>query len=70
MANKAAVAKNKKQKIKLKSGSKKFKVNKLRNRCSQCGRPRGFVGKFKLCRICFREKALNGELPGVRKLTW
>lgn len=47
----------------------KFKV-RLRNRCKQCGRPRGFLGKFALCRICFRKLALAGEIPGVTKASW
>ena len=41
-----------------------------RNRCNRCGRPRGFIRKFGLCRICFRQKALQGEIPGVRKASW
>ncbi len=41
-----------------------------RNRCFRCGRPRGYLGKFKLCRICFRNLALLGEIPGVRKASW
>ena len=41
-----------------------------RNRCFRCGRPRGFIRKFKLCRICFRQLALLGELPGVTKSSW
>ncbi len=41
-----------------------------RNRCTQCGRPRGFLGKFALCRICFRKLALAGEIPGVTKSSW
>uniref|UniRef100_A0A7V3VTL5 Small ribosomal subunit protein uS14 n=1 Tax=candidate division WOR-3 bacterium TaxID=2052148 RepID=A0A7V3VTL5_UNCW3 len=40
------------------------------NRCQRCGRARGYYRKFGLCRICFRELALQGELPGVRKATW
>jgi small subunit ribosomal protein S14 len=47
----------------------KFKV-RLRNRCKRCGRPRGFIGKFALCRICFRKLALEGEIPGVTKASW
>ena len=39
-------------------------------RCQLCGRPRGYLRKFKLCRICFRELALKGEIPGVRKSSW
>jgi small subunit ribosomal protein S14 len=41
-----------------------------RNRCARCGRPRGFLRKFKLCRICFRKLALAGEIPGVTKASW
>ena len=40
------------------------------NRCQRCGRARAFLRKFGLCRICFRELALRGELPGVRKASW
>ncbi len=40
------------------------------NRCPICGRPRAFLRKFGLCRICFRNMALRGELPGVRKSSW
>jgi small subunit ribosomal protein S14 len=41
-----------------------------RHRCTRCGRPRGFLRKFGLCRICFRELSLKGEIPGVRKASW
>jgi len=47
----------------------KFKV-RWRNRCRLCGRPRGFLRKFQLCRICFRSLALRGEIPGVVKASW
>lgn len=40
------------------------------NRCFRCGRTRGYMRKFQLCRICFREKANRGELPGIRKSSW
>lgn len=40
------------------------------NRCRRCGRPRGFFRKFQLCRICLRELAHRGELPGVTKSSW
>lgn len=40
------------------------------NRCNRCGRARGYIRKFGLCRICFREMALRGEIPGVRKASW
>jgi small subunit ribosomal protein S14 len=39
-------------------------------RCRRCGRPRGYLRKFHLCRICFRELALQGQIPGVVKSSW
>ncbi|MBI3363220.1 MAG: type Z 30S ribosomal protein S14 [Chloroflexi bacterium] len=49
--------------------NRKFKI-RVRNRCRLCGRPRGFIRRFQLCRICFREQALQGKLPGVAKSSW
>jgi small subunit ribosomal protein S14 len=43
---------------------------RVRSRCQQCGRPRGFIRRFQLCRICFRELALAGKVPGVVKSSW
>lgn len=43
---------------------------RVRNRCSLCGRPRGYMRRFRLCRICFRQEALEGRLPGVVKSSW
>jgi small subunit ribosomal protein S14 len=43
---------------------------RVHNRCNVCGRPRSFYKDFKLCRICLRELALKGELPGVTKASW
>ncbi|HKK32967.1 MAG TPA: type Z 30S ribosomal protein S14 [Desulfomicrobiaceae bacterium] len=40
------------------------------NRCPICGRPRGFMRRYGICRICFRNLAHAGELPGVRKSSW
>lgn len=40
------------------------------NRCRRCGRPRAYMRRFGLCRICFREMALAGDLPGVTKASW
>ena len=54
------------QKLQQKS---KFKA-RVYNRCNLCGRPRGYMRRFALCRICFRERALLGELPGVTKSSW
>ena len=47
----------------------KYKV-RLRNRCQLCGRPRGFMRKFSLCRLCFRKLALDGDVTGVTKSSW
>lgn len=43
---------------------------RVRNRCQLCGRPRGYMRRFRLCRICFRREALEGRLPGVIKASW
>lgn len=61
MAKKALIEKSKRK--------PRYSVRK-HNRCSRCGRPRGFMGDFGLCRICFRELALKGEIPGVVKASW
>ena len=48
---------------------RKYKVRE-RSRCPLCGRPRSFFRKFKLCRLCFRQLALRGDIPGVVKSSW
>ena len=47
----------------------KFKVRKY-TRCLRCGRPRAVYKKFMLCRMCFRQLALDGKIPGVIKASW
>jgi len=47
----------------------KFKVRAY-SRCRRCGRPRGYIRKFGMCRICFRQLALNGDIPGIVKASW
>lgn len=47
----------------------KYRVQQ-HNRCHLCGRPRAYMRLFGMCRICFRERALFGLLPGVRKSSW
>ena len=54
----------------VKSQRKPKHPTQARHRCMVCGRPRGYMRKFGLCRICFRERALRGELPGVTKSSW
>ncbi len=61
MAKKSQIAKVKRE--------PKFKVRKY-NRCGRCGRRRAFINKFRLCRICFRELASNGQIPGVTRASW
>ncbi len=43
---------------------------KIYNRCNLCGRKNGYMRKFDMCRICFRELAREGRLPGVKKSSW
>lgn len=47
----------------------KFSTRKI-NRCWRCGRKRAFIRDFELCRICFRELAMRGEIPGITKASW
>ena len=61
MARKAMIEKQKR--------TPKFKVRGY-NRCQRCGRPRGSLRDFGMCRICVRQLASVGELPGVRKASW
>ncbi len=61
MATKAQIAKSKRK--------PKF-TTRLVRRCWNCGRKRGFMRDFGLCRICFREFANQGKLPGIRKSSW
>jgi len=49
--------------------SPKYKI-RLRNRCKLCGRSRGFMRKFRMCRLCFRRFALEGDVTGVTKSSW
>jgi small subunit ribosomal protein S14 len=61
MAKKSMIAKAKKP--------KKYKVREY-TRCERCGRPRAVMKEFKLCRICFRELAYKGQIPGIKKSSW
>jgi len=55
--------------LKDEKGHQKFAVRR-RNRCRKCGRPRAVYRKFGLCRICLRELAHNGYIPGMTKSSW
>ncbi|MBU0730022.1 MAG: type Z 30S ribosomal protein S14 [Proteobacteria bacterium] len=61
MAKKSLIAKSERK--------PKFNVRAY-NRCPLCGRPRAFIRKFGICRICFRNMALRGEVTGVTKSSW
>ncbi|EKD33090.1 MAG: hypothetical protein ACD_76C00094G0021 [uncultured bacterium] len=61
MASKSQIAKSKRK--------PKFSSRIVR-RCWRCGRGRGYMGDFKMCRICFRELANRGEIPGIKKSSW
>ncbi len=61
MAREALIVKSKKK--------PKFSTRKVR-RCFRCGRKRGYMRNFDLCRICFRELANKGEIPGIKKSSW
>jgi len=51
-------------------GKKPHQPTKVYNRCTLCGRVGGYMRKFKLCRICFRELASQGKIMGVKKSSW
>ena len=53
-----------------KSSKKPKYSSRIVRRCRVCGRKRGYLRKFALCRICFRELASRGEIPGVTKSSW
>ena len=59
-----------KKSLVLKSLKKAKFSTRQHNRCNLCGRPRGFLRRFGVCRICFRELAWKGEIPGVKKASW
>jgi small subunit ribosomal protein S14 len=59
----------KKSKIEKWKRKPKYKVQ-FNNRCNVCGRPRAYYRMFGLCRLCFRKRALTGQLPGVKKSSW
>jgi small subunit ribosomal protein S14 len=61
LAKKSLIAKQKRE--------PKYSVRAY-NRCKRCGRPRGYFRKFGLCRICLRELAYEGKIPGLTKSSW
>ncbi len=74
MAKKSKIVRNE-QRIKkvqqdIAAGRKPKHKIRVHNRCKKCGRPRGYLGLFGICRICFRELASNNLLAGVTKSSW
>jgi small subunit ribosomal protein S14 len=59
-----------KRKFSHKTPTGAVKSVRIRNRCPVCGRSRAYMRKFQLCRICFRNLALKGDIPGVIKSSW
>lgn len=74
MARKAIVVKTEKLQEKLKKelsqGKKPTMKTRVYNRCKLCGRNRGYIGYFQVCRICLREQAREGNIMGLRKSSW
>ena len=74
MATTAKIAKDLRKALEIEQarlkGTKAKFACRLRNRCWRCGRPRGYLRKYGLCRLCFRKLALCGEIPGVIKASW
>ena len=56
--------------LKMKAAGKQKYAVRAYTRCQRCGRPRSVYTKFGLCRVCLREMALQGQLPGVTKSSW
>lgn len=52
------------------AGKKPVRATRAYNRCELCGRRHGYMRFFGICRICFRELALKGEVPGIKKSSW
>jgi small subunit ribosomal protein S14 len=68
---KVKTARRKQNYLKALAGGKKPKdATKVYNRCMLCGRVGGYMRKFQLCRICFRELAIQGKIMGIKKSSW
>ncbi len=74
MAKLSMIARDEKRKARVMQALQKGKIPALRcrvrNRCGNCGRPRGYIRYFDMCRICIRQFASRGLIPGVRKSSW
>jgi small subunit ribosomal protein S14 len=56
--------------VKLQKRDRNESASRVRSRCRSCGRPHGTLRKFGLCRICLRQAAMRGDVPGLRKASW
>lgn len=74
MARKALVVKTERQQKQLQKeleqGKEPTRKTRVYNRCKLCGRNRGYIGYFQICRICFREQARAGNIMGIKKSSW
>lgn len=74
MARKALLVKTARHAAKaaaaVKAGKKPINGTKVYHRCNLCGRNRGYMRAFQMCRICFREKASVGDIVGIKKASW
>lgn len=74
MARKALIVKTERRQKELlrslQAGKDPKFPTRVYNRCKLCGRSRGFIRHFQMCRICFRELARKGEITGLRKSSW
>ena len=59
-----------KKSLKVKQQKVQIFSTREHNRCKICGRPHAYIRKFGICRVCFRELAHKGEIPGVKKASW
>lgn len=74
MAKTSKIVRNKRMEDKaqrdLSAGKKPVHAIRIRNRCQKCGRPRGYMRAFGVCRACLRELASRGEVSGLKKSSW
>ncbi len=56
--------------MKLQKSHRNESQSRVRNRCRSCGRPRGTLRRFGLCRMCLRKAAMRGDVPGLKKASW
>lgn len=67
---KGDVAEQEESILKLQKSDRNESPCRVRNRCRSCGRPRGTLRRFGLCRLCLRQAAMRGDVPGLKKASW